>query len=242
MERITFGKRLAILRKTKGLTQQELAEILNVSNKTVSRWERDECSPDILLLPEIADIFGVTCDELLRREYETPKKESSEHTMKKAFNSVLSNYEILIWISIAIGLIGFFIMILFAYVLKAELVNTLAIGLMIIIETIAFTINLICVKKLKADRNNHKHLEYEEQYVKDKYENLLYDLSFKSFSICVISLYLGVVKAILLDTILTGGTEPLWSFLLICVVFIAIILPFVMPIRKLYIRKMQKYI
>lgn len=64
-EQSTMGRFLAALRKEKGLTQQQTAEKLGVSNKAVSRWERDETAPDISLLPEIAALFGVSCDELL---------------------------------------------------------------------------------------------------------------------------------------------------------------------------------
>ena len=58
MERRTLGSFLAALRKAKGLTQQQLADLLHVSNKAVSRWERDECAPDLSLIPVIADLFG----------------------------------------------------------------------------------------------------------------------------------------------------------------------------------------
>ena len=68
MEKKTTGQFLSVLRKAKRMTQKELAELLNVSDKAVSRWERDESMPDILLLPVLADIFDVTCDELLRGE------------------------------------------------------------------------------------------------------------------------------------------------------------------------------
>ena len=68
MEKKTIGAFIAALRKANGMTQQELADRLNVSNKAVSRWEREECAPDILLIPAIAEIFGITCDELLRGE------------------------------------------------------------------------------------------------------------------------------------------------------------------------------
>lgn len=60
-----MGQFIAALRKANGLTQKQLADKLNLSDKTVSRWERDETAPDISLIPVIADIFGVTCDELL---------------------------------------------------------------------------------------------------------------------------------------------------------------------------------
>ena len=66
MEKKSLGKFIAILRKAKGLTQKELAELLNVSDKAVSRWERDESAPDITLIPVLAELFDVTCDELLR--------------------------------------------------------------------------------------------------------------------------------------------------------------------------------
>ncbi len=68
MEKKTLGSFLSALRRAKGLTQQEVADRLLVSNRAVSRWERDEAAPDISLLPAIADLFGVTVDELLRGE------------------------------------------------------------------------------------------------------------------------------------------------------------------------------
>lgn len=66
MEAKTMGSFLAALRKAAGMTQRELAEQLHVSDKAVSRWERDACAPDLALIPVIAEIFSVTCDELLR--------------------------------------------------------------------------------------------------------------------------------------------------------------------------------
>lgn len=65
MEKTTIGQFLAILRKSNGLTQQEVAEKLGVSNKTVSCWERDACYPDISTIPALAELYSVTCDEIL---------------------------------------------------------------------------------------------------------------------------------------------------------------------------------
>ena len=72
MEKKTIGGFIAALRKANGMTQKELAERLNVSDKTVSRWERDEGSPDLSTIPVIAEIFDVTCDELLRGTRKSP--------------------------------------------------------------------------------------------------------------------------------------------------------------------------
>lgn len=68
MENISLGKKIAELRKHKGLKQDDLAELLNVSPQAVSKWENDQSCPDIMLLPELSDIFGVTIDELMSRK------------------------------------------------------------------------------------------------------------------------------------------------------------------------------
>lgn len=72
MEKKTIGGFIAALRKANGMTQKDLAERLNVSDKTVSRWERDDGAPDLAAIPAIAEIFGVTSDELLRGERKSP--------------------------------------------------------------------------------------------------------------------------------------------------------------------------
>ena len=57
MDKKSMGTFLTDLRKEKGLTQQEVAEKLNVSNKTISKWERDEGYPEITMLLEIAKFY-----------------------------------------------------------------------------------------------------------------------------------------------------------------------------------------
>ncbi len=68
MNEHTIGKTIAKLRRKKSMTQLALAEKLNVSDKSVSKWESGKGYPDILLLPKIAEVFGVTIDCLLRGE------------------------------------------------------------------------------------------------------------------------------------------------------------------------------
>ena len=64
--RTSIGEFLFILRKSKGMTQQEVADRLGVSNKTVSSWETGASCPDISLLPALADLYGGTNDEPLQ--------------------------------------------------------------------------------------------------------------------------------------------------------------------------------
>ena len=61
----TLGKRIAALRKQKDLRQDDIAQLLDVSPQAVSKWENDQTCPDIGLLPKLAQILGVTTDELL---------------------------------------------------------------------------------------------------------------------------------------------------------------------------------
>ena len=62
-----IGANIAAHRKNAGLTQAGLAEKLNYSDKAVSKWERGESIPDVLTLMQIADRFGLTVNDLLRR-------------------------------------------------------------------------------------------------------------------------------------------------------------------------------
>ena len=63
--KLNIGKSIKNLRKSKGVTQEQLSEILGVSCQSVSRWENEFCYPDIELIPIIASYFGVTVDELM---------------------------------------------------------------------------------------------------------------------------------------------------------------------------------
>ena len=61
----TLGKRIMENRKRLGWTQDRLAEQMGVSAQAVSKWENDQSCPDISLLPKLAELFGITVDELL---------------------------------------------------------------------------------------------------------------------------------------------------------------------------------
>lgn len=65
---ITIGKRIAALRREKGLKQEEVAQVLDVSSQAVSKWENDQSCPDISLLPKLAKLLGVSVDVLLSGE------------------------------------------------------------------------------------------------------------------------------------------------------------------------------
>ena len=117
MEKKTIGGFIAALRKANGMTQKDLAERLNVSDKTVSRWERDDGAPDLAAIPAIAEIFGVTCDELLRGERKSPAEraeaaEEAEPTPKaekqrqRLLAVSLSKYKTRTFVTMGVSVVG----------------------------------------------------------------------------------------------------------------------------------------
>jgi transcriptional regulator with XRE-family HTH domain len=65
---MNFAETIVNRRKALGLTQEGLAQKLGVTNQAVSKWESGQSCPDLALLPRIADLFGITIDELFGRE------------------------------------------------------------------------------------------------------------------------------------------------------------------------------
>lgn len=64
IRKMNIGNKIKALRLKASATQEMLAEALGVSSQSVSKWENNVCAPDISLLPEISEFFGVTIDEL----------------------------------------------------------------------------------------------------------------------------------------------------------------------------------
>lgn len=67
-----IAQNLAAFRKNSGMTQQQLAEKINYSDKAVSKWERGDGLPDVLVLKQIADLYGITVNDLLIRHKRLP--------------------------------------------------------------------------------------------------------------------------------------------------------------------------
>lgn len=92
---MTLGKRIADLRKKKGMTQEELAANFGISAQAVSKWENDVACPDIGILPELARTLNVSVDELLSGEPvpavvlvpEAERKDLSEMMLRIVVNS-----------------------------------------------------------------------------------------------------------------------------------------------------------
>ena len=70
MEGLKLYDTISFYRKKQGLTQEELAKKLGVTNQSVSKWESAQCCPDIGLIPALADVFEISIDELFGRKNE----------------------------------------------------------------------------------------------------------------------------------------------------------------------------
>lgn len=116
MEQQKVGGFLKELRKERNMTQQQLAEQLNVSTRTVSRWETGTNMPDISVLVELAEFYNVSIPEIIDGERKSGKmdKEVKETALKLSDYAEAVNEKIkgrLFWLTIAalIGMIAFMV-------------------------------------------------------------------------------------------------------------------------------------
>ena len=85
MEQAMIGKFISACRKEKGLTQMQLAEKLNITNRAVSKWETGKSMPDVSLMLDLCNILGITVNELLSGEriiMEDYQKRAEENLME----------------------------------------------------------------------------------------------------------------------------------------------------------------
>ena len=118
MDQVKIGKFIQKLRKEQNLTQKELAEKLNVSDKTISKWETGNGMPDLIFLKPLSDIFGITVNELLSGELvdeKEMKKKTEENLMnalKYSHDEIKRNKLNMIIILLGIGLFTFTLLFL----------------------------------------------------------------------------------------------------------------------------------
>lgn len=103
------AKNIAELRLLNNMTQLELAQKLNYSDKTISKWERGDSIPDVAVLTEIADMFGVTLDYMVRSEHNAENTSSTE-AMRHRYNRLAIT-------GVAQGLVWF--IAIFAFILTS---------------------------------------------------------------------------------------------------------------------------
>ena len=101
MKKQTLGMMISTLRKEKGMTQLELAEQMGVTDKAVSKWERDLSFPDINSIPKLAEIFEVSVDELMQVKTET-KENIGKNKVTEIVDTALKGISIAMGIAVAV--------------------------------------------------------------------------------------------------------------------------------------------
>lgn len=87
-----FEEKLIALRKRRGMSQEELAEKLQVTRQAVSRWESGATIPDVTNLIQLSELFGVTTDYLIKEEAETTTEQSAKTEMPESKQVTTHSY------------------------------------------------------------------------------------------------------------------------------------------------------
>lgn len=89
---MTFGERLYELRKNKNISQEELAELLDVSRQSISKWENDKAYPEMTRLLFMSDFFNVSLDYLMRGVEETEREQHEISYKSRHFGDIWSSF------------------------------------------------------------------------------------------------------------------------------------------------------
>lgn len=197
MDMIKTGDFLRSLRKAKGLTQEDVAARLMLSPKTISRWESGLGLPDISIITDVATLYDVTVDEILKGQRNSKNlKEETEKSNDKKVNNILTNKitsKFNIYFYVAIGILSAFLV---TEVILGLLVNTI---LAIVLMALGFIISINLIIFGNIDIKMHYSSVEEPNEVNNAYihslkfirvKNLLfYDIVFIAFELNLI--YLG---------------------------------------------------
>lgn len=219
MEKKTIGQFIAVLRKANGLTQQDLADRLNVSNKAVSRWERDESAPDITLIPALAEILGVTCDELLKGERITysGQVEKKDVKVEKQVKSLIfretSKYRTRMWMAFVLVVTGFIMP--FAIGSSGYFSDELCWSGMFLMELIGFVVVTLSVMQMRDMKSDSEIFESVDTALMKKYDKCLGVGSYRVYFclVTIVLFFLGFMIHII------SGFRELINF---CVMLVAL--------------------
>lgn len=193
MARKSIGQFISALRKANGMTQKQLAEKLNVSDKAVSRWERDESAPDLSLIPVIAEIFGVTSDEILRGERKNPDSEDfapqnnakTEKQIERIINDTRTKFTIRSIIAVGIGFLGLLAAMICNFGFNRA-------GLGFLIGCIFFIVSIICEALFVIlNTNSFKTSEFDDEKL-NEYKKVLFKTAFYTFATILYLIFISI--------------------------------------------------
>ncbi len=159
---MTIGERLYNLRKEKNISQEELANALDVSRQTVSKWETGESMPDFNKIKPICDYFGITTDELITGSQNIVEKKKEDTKVKFAKNLAIS--------------VGLYILSIVAIVFCSAYFNQPIIGVSLFFIIIAIATGLIIYSGIVYGKEKEEQKTKEEKK-KDSVAKQLTDIA-----------------------------------------------------------------
>ena len=131
----TIASNLIKLRLAAGMTQAELGEKLNYSDKSLSKWERGDVTTDVFVLMQIADIFGVDVDYLLKPHneiepaiYNKPASEATYTTNMITLVTVLGIWTVALFVFVILWICGMVVGLVFVYAVPVSLITLLVLN------------------------------------------------------------------------------------------------------------------
>lgn len=170
-----IGDFLKSLRKSKGLTQTELADMLNISNKTISKWESGSGIPEISTLLLLADLYEITVDDILRGSRKMLKNEDKrEHRFEYLIKKIKHQYQN--HLILHLSLLGLSFVLLFI-IGSATYNSTAAMGVSIVLVLLVISLQIYHINQIK-----YKLIEID-QVQKSSIFQFIFNSSFLLFAI-----------------------------------------------------------
>jgi len=171
MDLIKIGKFIANLRKEKGITQEELAEKLYVTDRAVSKWERGLSLPDASKMIDLCNILGINVNELLNGERINMKdynKKNDELLVELARQEELKNKKILfnMYVLMIVTVIFYIAFTLLACITLKE---GFTLGCLIIVSTVFVVLIAFYALKLEVDAGYYECKKCHHRYALDSY-------------------------------------------------------------------------
>lgn len=163
---MSLGEKLLKLRKKKGLSQEEVADILHVTRQTVSKWETDQSMPDFDKVVPICNLYEISTEELFYDEVSTPR-EVEEVSIENTTTYQNYNHKKALFTTVAVMLyiLSVVVIIFFSTVLRSPIVGVCVFFIVIAVAT-GLLIYIEMTKPLTNEKKKEKVLTREDRLYK----------------------------------------------------------------------------
>lgn len=199
VKHMSLGENLQFLRKRDNITQEQLAEALEVSRQSVSKWESDASYPEMDKLLQLADFFHCSLDDMIRQDVSSQYVEDKSH-----YDSFFDKFSKQVTLGIGLILFGITTMLFLMTILPEKPgFDMEALGGIVFFIFLAISTAILVVAGLQSD-----HFEKEHPYIEDFYTKEERDAFQKKFTKLIASgivfIFIGLILVIGLDFVFSG--------------------------------------